>query len=96
MKAIVYTTATEAVQLVQSGNRVFIHGSAATPTYLVAALQDRWQELQNVELVSITTLGQVNFDRQEPEAVSFLTRYLFPLQRAMSRTVNTGIMCPSF
>ena len=76
MKAIVYTTATEAVQLVQSGNRVFIHGSAATPTYLVAALQDRWQELQNVELVSITTLGQVNFDRQEHRG-SFFFNSLF-------------------
>ena len=33
-----YLPASEALQVVQSGQRVFIHGSAATPTHLVRAL----------------------------------------------------------
>jgi len=60
-----YTTAEEAVKLVQSGHRVFLHGSAATPVYLIKALQKRHEVLTNVELVSITTMGDVNFDAPE-------------------------------
>lgn len=60
-----YISAEKAVHLVQSGNRVFIHGSAATPVCLVNALQARYRELSDVELVSITTLGDVNFDKPE-------------------------------
>src|SRR4051812_4811863 len=57
-----YISAEEAVKVVRSGDRVFIHGSAATPVHLISALQQRYQELQDVELVSITSLGDVDFD----------------------------------
>ncbi len=60
-----YVLAEEAVRTVRSGDRVFIHGSAATPAQLVKAMQNRYRELGNVELVSITTLGDVDFDRPE-------------------------------
>ncbi|WP_367227097.1 acetyl-CoA hydrolase/transferase family protein [Mucilaginibacter sp. 44-25] len=76
MQKPTYISAAEAVKLVRSGNRVFIHGSAATPIFLVSALQDRWKDLQDVELVSITTLGQVNFDRPEHRG-SFFFNSLF-------------------
>lgn len=56
-----YISAEEAVKLIKSGDRVFLHGSAATPTPLIEALQNRYQELKNVELVSITTLGDSSF-----------------------------------
>ena len=55
-------SAEEAVKLIKSGNRVFIHGSAATPVYILEALQKRHAELTNVELVSISTLGKINFN----------------------------------
>ncbi|TCC93081.1 acetyl-CoA hydrolase/transferase family protein [Pedobacter hiemivivus] len=57
-----HTEAAEAVKLITSGNRVFIHGGAATPVFLVKAMQNRHTDLENVELVSITTLGDVDFD----------------------------------
>jgi acyl-CoA hydrolase len=60
-----YITADKALKCVKPGDRIFIHGSAATPVHLVEALQKRHAELYNVELVSITTLGDVNFDRPE-------------------------------
>jgi len=72
----IYITADEAVKFVESGNRVFIHGGAATPSHLVEALQNRHHELHNVELVSITTLGDVNFDRPEHRK-SFFFNSLF-------------------
>lgn len=56
-----YISADEAVKLIKSGNRVFIHGSAATPLHCLRALQKRYEELRDVELVSITTLGDINF-----------------------------------
>ncbi len=65
MSDTTYITADEAVKHIKPGNRVFIHGSAATPVHLVEALQKRHHELYNIELVSITTLGDVNFDRPE-------------------------------
>ena len=71
-----YISAAKAVDLVQSGNRVFIHGSAATPVCLVEALQARHKELRDVELVSITTLGDVSFDRPEHRS-SFFVNSLF-------------------
>ena len=51
----------QAVKLIRSGNRVFIHGSAATPVYLVKAMLERYWELENVELVSITNMGDLDF-----------------------------------
>jgi len=60
-----YISAEEALKHVKSGDRVFIHGSAATPVHLVEALQNRHQELNDIELVSITTLGDVSFDKAE-------------------------------
>ena len=58
-----YVSAQEAVRHIQSHNRVFVHGSAATPITVVQALMDRKEELRNVELVSISTLG---FDLNDP------------------------------
>lgn len=60
-----YSSAAAAVQLIQSNQRVFLHGSAATPVHLIKALLARHAELQNVELVSITTLGDVDFSKSE-------------------------------
>lgn len=60
-----YQSAEEAVKVVQSGQRVFIHGSAATPLALLEALFKRGPELRNVELVSITTLGDAAFNNPD-------------------------------
>jgi acyl-CoA hydrolase len=57
-----YQTAEEAVKYIKSGQRIFVHGSSATPIHLLKALINRKSELQNVELVSITTLGDGLFD----------------------------------
>jgi len=60
-----YSTPEEAVSSIESGSRVFLHGSAATPVSLVIALLNRYNVLRNVELVSITNLGDIDFDRPE-------------------------------
>jgi acyl-CoA hydrolase len=60
-----YITAEEAVKVIESGMRVFIHGSAATPVVLIRAMQARHREIHHVELISITTMGDVDFENPE-------------------------------
>jgi 4-hydroxybutyrate CoA-transferase len=50
-------TASVAVEHVRSGHRVFVHGGAATPQVLLAALAARAPELRGVELVHLHTEG---------------------------------------
>ncbi|MDF2380783.1 acetyl-CoA hydrolase/transferase family protein [Nostoc ellipsosporum NOK] len=60
--AVVYSSPAEAVQYVKTNDRVFIHGSAATPLTLVQALLARGGEITNVELVAISTFGQIDWN----------------------------------
>lgn len=60
-----YTSASEAVKLVKTGNRVFVHGSAATPIALINALLKRANEINNVELVAISTYGSIDWNHPE-------------------------------
>jgi acyl-CoA hydrolase len=52
-----YQSAREALQHIQSNQRVFVHGSAATPVHLLKALLAERERLHHVELVSITQQG---------------------------------------
>jgi len=65
-------SAADAVAVVRSGQRVFVQGSAATPQTLLAALFERRQELRKVELVSITTLGDLVWNEEELAGHFFL------------------------
>jgi acyl-CoA hydrolase len=58
-----YATAEAAVKLIQSGDRVFIHGSAATPNTLLKALAANSDHLRNVEILAISTLGELDIAR---------------------------------
>ena len=71
-----YLSAEESVKVIKSGMRVFLHGSAATPVHLINAMMDRHAELKEVELVSITNLGEVDFDDPKCEK-SFFINSLF-------------------
>lgn len=74
-----YSTAENAVKEIKSGQRVFVHGSASTPMSLLRALFSRSGELKNVELVSITTLGDDLFNYPDFGA-SFFMNSLFVSQ----------------
>ena len=52
-----FVSSQEALQLIQSGQRVFIHGSAATPVHLLKELISQKDRLSQVELVSISLQG---------------------------------------
>jgi acyl-CoA hydrolase len=57
--------AQEAVSIIQSGQRVFVQGSAATPLHLLHALESRATELKNVELVCLSVLGDLGVNKPE-------------------------------
>jgi acyl-CoA hydrolase len=69
-------SAAEAVQCVQSGHRVFIHGGAATPISLVEALVDQADRLRDVELTHLHTSGDAAYARPQYEQ-SFRVANLF-------------------
>ncbi|MES2286871.1 MAG: acetyl-CoA hydrolase/transferase C-terminal domain-containing protein [Bacteroidota bacterium] len=56
-----FVSATEAVKIIKSGDKVFIHTAAATPVILIEALTARANDLNDVELLSIHTEGPVPY-----------------------------------
>ncbi len=60
---IKYSTADQALECIQDGQRVFLHGSAATPLHLLRALADRKDSLKDIELVAISTYGDGIFNQ---------------------------------
>jgi len=91
-----YVSSRAAVSTIKSGDRVFVQGSAATPVYLIKELQNRHAELTDVELVSITTLGDLDFEKPEYR-LSFFVNSLFVSENTRS-VVNSesGDFVPIF
>lgn len=67
-----YVSAEQAVSLVKSGQRVFVHGSAATPLVLMNALFARAAQLSHVELVSVSTIGGLDLEQPEVRRAFFM------------------------
>lgn len=85
---LVYNTAEEAVSIIRSGNRVYVHGSAQTPTCLLKALAKQADRLQDVELVFITVYGDIQVDKPQ-YADNFKINSLF-VSASIRNTVNEG------
>ncbi|GGK58187.1 acetyl-CoA hydrolase/transferase family protein [Rufibacter glacialis] len=71
-----YTTPEEAVKLIKSGDRVFVHGAAMTPLRLVNAVSARASELREVEFIHMHTEGPAPYTYPE-NAGSFKTNACF-------------------
>ena len=69
-------TAEEAVAVIKSGDRVFIHSIACAPQRLIAAMTARASELRVVEVVAIHTEGPAPYAAREL-AKSFRVNALF-------------------
>ncbi|MDX1350812.1 MAG: acetyl-CoA hydrolase/transferase C-terminal domain-containing protein [Putridiphycobacter sp.] len=61
----IVSTAAEAVSIIESNQRVFIHTAAAAPQQLIQAMTDRHADLKNVEIVSAHTEGPVPYAAEE-------------------------------
>nr|HPH29129.1 4-hydroxybutyrate CoA-transferase [Pseudomonadota bacterium] len=69
-------SAAEAVAVIQSGQRVFVHSVAAAPQQLVAAMTQRHAELRNVEVIHLHTEGAAPYATAD-YAQSFRANALF-------------------
>lgn len=81
-----YVSAEEALSMIQSNQRLFIHGSACTPLYLMRKLAEQANRLRDVELTFITVLGDLEV--QKPQYVdSFHINCMFvsaPVREAVA------------
>ncbi len=71
-----YVSAAEAVSIIQSGNRVYIHSVAAAPRLLIEAMTQCAPTLRNVEIVHLHTEGPAPYAEAQ-YAESFRTNALF-------------------
>jgi 4-hydroxybutyrate CoA-transferase len=71
-----FVSAEEAVRVIKSLDRVFLHSVAATPQRLVRAMTERAPELRGVEVVHLHTEGEAPYLRPEHRE-SFHTNCLF-------------------
>ena len=91
-----YVSAEEALSLIQSNQRIFLHGSACTPNYLITELAKQASRLRNVEVVSITLQGDVEITKPEYKD-SFYINSLFvsaPVREAVNS--DRGDFVPVF
>lgn len=59
-----FSSPQEAVACISSGQRVFVHGGAATPIALLNALYERSEQLENVELIHLHLMGDIPHNRE--------------------------------
>lgn len=81
-----YCQAEEALQIIQSNQRLFIHGSACTPLFLMRKLAEQSARLRDVELVFITVLGDIEVQKLQYQQ-SFHINCMFvsaPIREAVS------------
>jgi 4-hydroxybutyrate CoA-transferase len=81
-------TAQEAVAVIRSGDRVFVHSVAAAPQQLIAAMTARADELRVVEVVHLHTEGPAPYAAPEL-AKSFRVNALF-VGANVRQAVNEG------
>ena len=62
-----YVTAAQAVQLIESGDSIYIQGSTSTPEVLSQALADRGHELKDVTIYAAFAVGRQDAPYCKPE-----------------------------
>ncbi|MCQ4155795.1 4-hydroxybutyrate CoA-transferase [Riemerella anatipestifer] len=83
-----YVSAEEAISIVKSGDRVFLHGSACTPNVLIDEMARQADRLRNVEVVSITQQGNMEIAKPQYKD-SFCIKSLF-VSTPVREAVNCG------
>lgn len=83
-----YVSVEDAVNIIQPGHRVFVHGSACTPLPVLHEMARQHERLKNVEVVSITFRGDILIDRPEYYD-SFKINSLF-VSASVRKAVNEG------
>ncbi len=83
-----YQPVQDALSVIESGSRVFVHGSAQTPQFLLRELAKRAPSLRGVELTFITVQGEIEVEKPE-YADSFHINCMF-VSQPVRQAVNEG------
>ncbi|MBL0152503.1 MAG: acetyl-CoA hydrolase/transferase family protein [Chitinophagaceae bacterium] len=83
-----YVSPKEALSVIKSNDRLYIHGSAHTPTFLLKHLAEEAHRLENVEVVSISVYGDLHIDKPEYRD-HFVFNSLF-VSASLRSSVNDG------
>ncbi len=83
-----YVSPKEALSVIKSNDRLYIHGSAHTPTFLLKHLAEEAHRLENVEVVSISVYGDLHIDKPEYRD-HFIFNSLF-VSASLRSSVNDG------
>ena len=82
------TTAEEAVEMVQSGDNVFIPISSGAPKTLIPALVNRGSELRDVNILHLSTLGEARYT--DPEFEGHFRHIALFIGENVREAVNEG------
>lgn len=83
-----YVSAEEAISIVESGDRVFLHGSACTPNVLIDELARQSARLRNVEIVSITQQGNMEIAKPQYQDSFYINSFF--VSTPIRENVNAG------
>ncbi|MBX3033977.1 MAG: hypothetical protein KF865_08630 [Bdellovibrionaceae bacterium] len=89
------TSAAEAIGAIRSGQKVFVHGAAATPNLLIEALVARAADLRDVELIHLHTEGPAPYANADLKS-SFRVLNLFVganMRRRLDYETNDYLPC---
>jgi acyl-CoA hydrolase len=91
-----YVTAAEAVQVVKSGDRVYVQAAAATPTVLTKALAERASELRDVEICHLHTEGEAPYANPELAASFHVNSFFIGANVRHTLKAGNGSYTPVF
>lgn len=91
-----YVTAAEAVQVVKSGDRVYVQAAAATPTVLTKALAERAKELRDVEICHLHTEGDAPYANPELAASFHVNSFFIGANVRHTLKAGNGSYTPVF
>jgi acyl-CoA hydrolase len=91
-----YVTAAEAVQVVKSGDRVYVQAAAATPTVLTKALAERANELKDVEICHLHTEGDAPYANPELAASFHVNSFFIGANVRHTLKAGNGSYTPVF
>lgn len=81
-------TASEAVMVIQSGDRVWVHSGCAAPQVLLDAMVARYEELLDVEVVHLLGLNEAAYVR--PEMQGHFRHNAFFIGKNVRQSVSEG------
>jgi acyl-CoA hydrolase len=91
-----YVTAAEAVQVIKSADRVYVHAAAATPTILTKAMAERASELRNVEVCHLHTEGDAPYANPELAASFHVNSFFIGSNVRHTLKAGNGSYTPVF